>query len=342
MTATKINLLNDYNYVAHPSVLEALQAYQDDRFVGYALDPVSDDARATILELVGLPQAEVHFVTGGTQANLITISAALRPHEAVIAASSGHIVVHETGAIEATGHKVLTHDSADGKVKPEAVQALVLAHNNDHMVKPRLVYLSQTTELGTVYTLAELQALRAVCDELDLLLFADGARLGCALTADKCDHNLAQMAELLDAFYIGGTKNGLLYGEALVLCNPILQKDFRYQIKQRSGLLGKGFILGIQFQALFKDDLYFKLARQGNERAAELDTGLKTLGYSFEVPTESNQVFPILNNKAISALAEKVEFNLITPLENDQSSIRFVTTWQTTPEEIQATLNLMA
>ena len=339
--ANKINLLNDYNYVAHPAVLQALQSHLNDKYVGYALDPVSDTARAMILDLVGLPQAEAHFVTGGTQANLITISASLRPHEAVIAPASGHITLHETGAIEATGHKVLTIDSPDGKLDPQAVRDVVKMHNNEHMVKPKMIYLSQTTELGTVYTLAELEALRELCDELDLLLYVDGARLGCALTSDVCDHSLSQMAALVDAFYLGGTKNGLLYGEALVLCNPALQKDIRYQIKQRSGLLGKGFLLGIQFKAILEDDLYFKLARQSNAMAAQLDSGLKALGYRFQVPTQSNQLFPVVDNADIPRLAEAIEFNLQDPQGDNQSSIRFVTTWQTTPQDIQTTLNLM-
>lgn len=341
MTTPMINLLCDYNYVAHPAILQALQAHMDDKFVGYALDDVSDQARAAILDLVQHDQAEVHFVTGGTQANFTAISAFLRPHEAVIAPASGHIAQHETGAIEATGHKVLTFEAADGKVIPSAVRHIVDTHINEHMVKPRMVYLSQTTEYGTVYTLGELRALRETCNELGLLMYMDGARLGCALTADKCDFTLPQIAQLFDAFYIGGTKNGTLYGEAMVVCNPSLQEDFRYLIKQRGGMLGKGFLMGIQFKAIFEDGLYFQLAEQGNTAAKKLDAGLRALGYDFELETESNQLFPIIANEDIARLAKHIIFNEWNPLEGDRTSIRFVTSWKTTDDEIQAVLGLM-
>ena len=342
MAATKINLLNDYNSVAHPSVLEALRAHLGERYEGYGLDRDSEEARAMILGMVKNPQAAVHFLIGGTHTNLVTLSASLRPHEAVIAPLSAHISQHETGAIEATGHKVLTVESNDGKVKPEAVRAIIDRHTDEHMVKPRLLFISQTTEYGTVYTRAELTALRELCATSGLLLYVDGARLGYALASDRCDLSLPDIAELADAFYIGGTKGGLLFGEALVLCNPDLQDDFRFLIKQRGGLLAKGFLLGIQFKALFEDGLYFELARQANRLAARFYTELRALGYSFEIETESNQIFPIVDNRDLPRLTQHVEFNLWNRLGADRTSIRFVTTWETTEDDIQAVLELMS
>ena len=341
MTTAKVNLLNDYNTVAHPSILEALQAQMEEKFDGYGLDEDSEAAREMILGLVQNPHAAVHFLIGGTHTNLVALSAFLRPHEAAIASFPAHISQFETGAIEACGHKVLTLESSDGKIYPEAIEKVLVFHHDEHMVKPRLVYISQTTEYGTVYTLDELRALHELCKANNLLLYVDGARLGYALASNLCDFSLPQIAELVDAFYIGGTKNGLLFGEALVLCNPELGNDFRYFIKQRGGLLAKGFLLGIQFQALFKDNLYLELARDANLKAARLSSELESLGYSSEIETESNQLFPIIDNEELPRLGEHILFNIWDQIGTEQTSIRFVVSWKTTEDEIQTVLKLM-
>ncbi|MDR2035935.1 MAG: aminotransferase class I/II-fold pyridoxal phosphate-dependent enzyme [Coriobacteriales bacterium] len=338
---TRINLMNDYNLVAHERVLDSLQESLAVRFEGYGADAETARAKAALSERIQCPQAAVHFLVGGTQVNLTAISAFLRPHEAVIAPHTAHIATHETGAIEACGHKVLVHESPHGKLGPNEVIASVKQHTDEHMVKPRLVYLSQTTEYGTLYSQAELRALRAVCDEHDLLLYIDGARLAYALGSPHSDLTLPLLAELADAFYLGGTKNGLLFGEALVICNPSLQADFRHLIKQRGGLLAKGFLLGIQFNAFLKDDLYLELAATANALAAKLDGGLKALGYDFALQTETNQVFVIVDNAALPKLHEHLMFEEWQQLSSEQTTIRFVTTWKTTESDIQTVLDLM-
>ncbi|MDR1797750.1 MAG: aminotransferase class I/II-fold pyridoxal phosphate-dependent enzyme [Clostridiales Family XIII bacterium] len=337
----RVNLLNDYNSPAHPCVLEAIARASGDKFVGYGEDGESDAARAALRSLLRSPDADIHFLVGGTQANLTAIGAFLRPHEAVIAPASAHINTHETGAVEATGHKILTVDRPDGKIGPADVQGIMGLHGDEHMVKPRLLFISQSTEFGTVYTKAELAALRDVCDNNHLYLYIDGARLGYALTAEKCDFELPELCRIADAFYIGGTKNGLLFGEALVLCNPSLRDDFRYHMKQRGGLLAKGYLLGIQFQALFNDDLYFKMARHANEMAQRLHQLLAASGYAFEIDTESNQLFPIVRKQDIPLLEEQILFNRWNALDGDRASIRLITTWNTTEQEIQEAARIL-
>jgi threonine aldolase len=259
----------------------------------------------------------------------------------VIAPGSAHIFVHETGASEATGHKVLTIPPKNGKVYADDVKTVYEAHTDEHMVKPKLLYISQTTELGTVYTKIELAELRQVCDALGLYFYIDGARLGYALSSYFCDFQLNELAGLADAFYIGGTKNGLLFGEALVICNPSLVHEFRYLVKQHGGLLSKGFLLGIQFLAILEDGLYFDLAGQANAVAAKLTEGLKDKGFSFFAETETNQVFPIVSEDVLRRLEEKVLFEVWPGWNGEGIPVRFVTTWQTTDEEIEAVLELI-
>ena len=228
-----IRFTNDYSEGCHPSILEAMAASNTEGNPGYSTDPHSAHAHALIRAAIGRPDAAVHILVGGTQTNATAIAAFLRPYEAVIAATSAHICVHETGAIEATGHKCIACPAADGKLTPAAVRAAVAAHPDEHMVKPKMVYISQTTEIGTLYTLAEVEALRAVCDELGLYLYLDGARLAAGLAAGG--PSLADLGRLCDAFYIGGTKNAALFGEALVILNDALKPDFRYNIKRGAG-----------------------------------------------------------------------------------------------------------
>ena len=263
-------LKNDYSQGAHPEVLEALVqtnlAYAD----GYGLDPYCVRAADLIRMRTGAPDADVHFLPGGTLMNLTAIAAFLRPHEAVIAPESGHICVHETGAIEATGHKVIHVPSADGKLRPEQIHEVMVFHEDEHYVKPRMIYISDSTETGLIYTKGELAALKAACEAHGLLVYLDGARLAMALTAPGNDLAMTDLPGLTDAFYLGGTKCGLLFGEALVLCNDALKEDFRFLIKQRGGLLAKSRLMGVQFAALLEGDLYFRNGAHANRMAARL------------------------------------------------------------------------
>jgi len=336
----KINLMNDYNITAHPQILEAIIDATGKRFVGYGTDEETVAAVAAVRQLVGKPDADVHFLAGGTQTNLTAIGAFLRPHEAVISPASSHIYMHETGAIEASGHKIVNFLTPDGKADADSVRAIVLGHDNEHMVKPKLLFISQATELGTVYTRAELASLREVCDEYGLYLYIDGARLANALLSSYCDFSLEYIAEVADAFYIGGTKNGLLFGEALVIVNPSLRSDFRYMMKQRGGLLAKGFLLGIQFRVLLEDGLYIEQARHANDMANKLREGLLAAGISFFVHNDTNQVFLLAPTEKMPLLEERVSFERWGPEENGFVPIRFVTSWATTAEEIESVLEL--
>ena len=331
-------MLNDYNYSAHPSVINAVMESSTRRFVGYGADEECTQAADMIRGLIGKADADVHFMVGGTQTNLTAIGAFLRPHEAVIAPGSAHIYMHETGAIEAVGHKILTFPTSDGKARADDVRTIVEAHSDEHMVKPGLLFISQTTELGTVYTFAELIALREVCDRYGILLYIDGARLGYALTSEACDYTISDLSGIADAFYIGGTKNGLLCGEALVICNRDLAPEFRYLMKQRGGLLAKGFLLGLQFRAILNDGLYFELARHANKMAALLGAGLAQAGVPMLADTVSNQVFPCVSDASLSCLKEKALFETWARKGVNGTPIRFVTTWQTTEEEVCAVL----
>ncbi|WP_298030738.1 low specificity L-threonine aldolase [uncultured Dysosmobacter sp.] len=332
---------NDYSEGAHPKVLQALTDTNLEQTVGYGTDPRCEAVRVLIRRLCQAPDADIHFLVGGTQTNLLAIASLLRPHEAVIAAHTGHVNVHETGSIEATGHKVCTAFSPDGKLTPELVESVVSGHGGEHMVLPRLVYISDTTEIGTIYTKAELQALRACCDKHGLFLFLDGARLGCALTAPGNDLTLPDLAVLTDAFYIGGTKNGLLFGEALVMNTP--NPYFRWHMKQRGAMLAKGRLLGVQFQALLEDGLYFDIARHANEMALRLRDGVTALGYPFPVPSPSNQQFPVLPNRVVDALREKgYEFETDHAVDVDHTCVRFVTSWATPESAVDTFLKDLA
>ena len=329
---------NDYSEGAHPKVLEALTETNLTQTVGYGLDPFCEEAAITIRRLCNAPEADVHFLVGGTQVNLITIAAHLRPYEAAIAAHTGHINVHETGAIEAAGHKVCTACSPDGKLTPELVESVLAQHNGtEHMVAPKLVYISDTTEIGTIYTRAELAALRRCCDSHGLFLYLDGARLGSALTAEGNDLTLPDLAALTDAFTIGGTKNGALFGEALILARP--HDHFRWHMKQRGAVLAKGRLLGIQFEALLKDGLYFDLGRHANALAVRLRDGMAALGVPFPVHSPSNQQFPVLPNGAVAALEAKgYGFEADHAEDEGHTCVRFVTSWATPPEAVEQLL----
>lgn len=335
----KYSFQNDYAEGAHPRILEALRRTNDTQEIGYGEDQYSLEAARLIRQKIENPEAEVQFVSGGTQANLIMLSSFLRPFESVIAVDSGHICVHETGAIESTGHKIHPVRGQDGKVTAAEIHAVVAEHYFEHMVKPRAVYISQSTEVGSVYAAHELEALAAVCKELGLIFYLDGARLGAALTCASADISLPALAGLVDAFYIGGTKNGALLGEALVITNPQLKADFRYLIKQKGALLSKGRVLGIQFLELFRDDLYFDLARHANHMAERLARGLEALGYPFLIASPTNQIFPILPNAIIEALSPLYRFYVWSKVDEQHAAIRLVTSWATPQAAIDAFLD---
>ena len=330
----------DYAEGAHPAILEKLAQTNLEQTEGYGEDHFCQEARARIQTLCEAPQADVHFLVGGTQANLTVIAATLRPHEGVIATDTAHISSHETGSIEATGHKVLTVPNEDGKLTAAQVEAYWAAHQADetkeHTVKPGMVYISNPTELGTLYTLEELEALSAVCRSHGLPLYLDGARLGYGLAAEDNTLTLPDLARLCDVFYIGGTKQGALFGEAVVILQPRLKEDFRYLIKQRGGMLAKGRLLGIQFLTLFEDGLYLRLARHADELADLLREGLEKAGCPLLVHSRTNLIFPVLPDKAIEKLKEKYSFSHYQRVDENHCAVRFCTSWATKREHVEA------
>lgn len=326
---------NDYSEGAHPRILEALMNANLEQNTGYGLDRHCTCAADLIKKECERNDIDVHFFVGGTQTNMTAISHILRPHQAVISASTGHINVHETGAVEATGHKVYTISKADGKLTPEDVQAALSFHQDEHFVQPKMVYISNTTELGTQYTKEELEKLSRVCRQKGVFLFLDGARLGAALTSPVNDLTLADIAALTDLFYIGGTKNGALFGEALIVRNDALKEDFRFAIKQRGAMLAKGFLLGIQFETLFSDGLFYELSGHANDMATRLRDELSQQGFAFLAPSFSNQIFPIVKDELAEKLAEKYTFNTEKDLKNGTKAIRLVTSWATRTSAVE-------
>ena len=341
-TKTRLSFRNDYSEGAHPRLMQALAAAGAEQQAGYGLDVHSLRAAELIRRACAQPNAAVHLLVGGTQVNLVALSAFLRPHQAVIATVQGHIATHETGAIEATGHKVLTVPGRDGKLDPQAIAPLLAEHGNEHMVQPRVVYVSQSTESGTVYSRAEMQALSDYCRRESLLLFVDGARLGVALAAPGNDLDLPTLAALADAFYIGGTKNGALLGEALVIVNPALQADTRYLIKQRGALLAKGMVLGAQFAALFEDGLFLELAEHANAMARRLRAGLEQAGACFTSDSPTNQQFIAVSPAQLQALEQCCDFERWESLADGRTVIRFVTSWATRAEAVDALCEVFA
>lgn len=326
---------NDYSEGAHERIIEAIIRTNLEQTVGYGLDEYSEKAKGVIKRLTGNKDADVHFLVGGTQTNQTAISAFLRPYEAVIAADTGHINVHETGAIEATGHKVIAVRGIDGKLTAGLIQSAVDMHTDEHMVKPAMVYISNSTELGTVYNKEELKALNKCCRENKLYLYMDGARLGAALASKRTDLTIADIAALTDAFYIGGTKNGAMFGEALVIVNDALKADFRYMIKRHGGMFAKGRLLGIQFLELFKDNLYFELAKHADKMAMKLKEGMTKKGYEFLTDSYTNMLFPIMPNADIERLERDFSFEFQEAYGEDKSVIRLVTSWATTEKGVE-------
>ncbi|KUJ53091.1 threonine aldolase family protein [Chryseobacterium sp. JAH] len=331
----KFSFKNDYSEGCHPQILEALVRYNLDQQAGYGEDQFSLKAKDLLKERINNQNAAIYFVSGGTQANLIVISSILKPYQCVISASTGHILNNETGAIEATGHKILSIEKKNGKLSPSDIIPVLENHKNiPHQVMPKLVYISNSTELGTAYSKKELEDLSVFCRENSLYLFLDGARLGHALTSEINDLNLEDIAKLTDVFYLGGTKNGALIGEAIIINNQSLQEDFAFNIKQKGALLAKGRLLGIQFLELMKNDLYFDLARHANQQAMKIKSALLKKEILFLSDTYTNQIFPIVNHKLIDVLSEKFEFYIWKNIDENSSAIRLITSWNTNEQAV--------
>lgn len=338
---TRYSFLDDYCNGAHPSILEALVKSNSSRQKGYGSDNYCKLATQRIREHMGRGDVDVFYVPNGTSANVISIAASLRAHEAVIAASSGHIVAREAGAIEAAGHKIIISGSHHGKITPEDVEQVLDSNwHFPHMAKPRMLYISNATELGTTYSRAELVALKDVCERNRLLLLMDGARLGAALAAtggktESNDLTMGDLADLTDIFWIGGTKNGALLGEAVVVSNPAIAEDFRFYIKQRGCLLSKSRVIGAQFAEFFREGLYLDAARRANEAAAALSGGIEAAGFPLWAGTETNQVFAVLPMGLVEVLQRQFEFYVWEKLAGGEAAVvRLITTWETDPAEV--------
>ena len=336
---------SDYTEGAHPRLMERLMETNLEQTVGYGEDAYCEEAREAIRRVCEAPNADVHFLVGGTQTNFTVISLALRSYQGVICADTGHINVHETGAVEATGHKVLALPGTDGKITAEQVKEAYALHWSDesreHIVQPKMVYISHPTELGTLYTKTELQALHDVCKECGLYLFLDGARLGYGLMAPGTDVTLPDIAAHCDVLYIGGTKVGALFGEAVVICNSELKNDFRYGIKQHGGMLAKGRLLGVQFLELFKDGLYFEIAKHAIDMAMLLKNELTKKGYHFYMDSVTNQQFIIIDDKKLEEIRKKYGVTYQMRCDDTHSVIRLCTSWATREEDVKALLEDM-
>ena len=336
------SFLNDYSELAHPNILNAMVAANLVPEEGYYNDSHSARAKELIRgELGGNREVAIHFMPGGTLTNLIAISAFLRPHQAVVAAADAHIFTHETGAIEAVGHKILAIATEDGKITPEQIQPVLDEHNMEHMVEPAMVAISNATEMGTIYTRAELEALHRFCQKNGLLLYCDGARLGSALMSRQNDLCMADMVACTDAFYIGGTKNGALAGEALVIVNPALGKGFRHIAKQKGGLMAKGAVVGIQFEELFRDRLFFELAGHENRMAELIYAACQKRGYPFLCACQSNQLFPVLPVEKIQELEKSFKFLRWKKIDDGHWAVRLVTSWATQEKTVAALIDAL-
>lgn len=331
---------SDYLEGCLPEILQRLGETNLEQSVGYGEDAHCTAAREKIRAAVGRPDADVHFLVGGTQTNVTVISSLLKPYQGVVCAESGHINVHETGAVEHSGHKVMALPATAGKITAAQVEEAFASHrddaNHEHMVQPGMVYISFPTEMGTLYSKAELTAISAVCRRWKRPLFVDGARLGYGLASPLCDLTLPELAALVDIFYIGGTKQGALFGEAVVFSNPALAEDFRYNIKQNGGMLAKGRLLGIQYEVLMNEGLYFSLARRADRLADRIRAAFQHKGIPFLVNNTTNQVFPILEIGAIDRLTVEFGVERWQIVDETHAAVRFCTSWATTDAAIVA------
>ncbi|MBR3165796.1 MAG: low specificity L-threonine aldolase [Lachnospiraceae bacterium] len=334
---------NDYSLNAHPAVLKAVSDISGRAYGGYGLDEICDEAAGLIKKRIGAPDAEVHFLVGGTQTNYTVISASLLPYQSVLCAESGHINVHETGAVEHIGHKITALPHTDGKITAgqiaKAGENFRISDVQEHITEPGMVYISFPTEYGTVYTLQELEEIRTACDEYGLVLFIDGARLGYGLAAEGNDVTIGDIARLSDVFYIGGTKCGALFGEAVVIRNKRIGHRFRSHIKQNGGMLAKGFLLGTQFRALFTDDLYFTITEQAVEKAMRIKEAFRQKGIPSFIDSPTNQQFVLLTERQCAAFSENFVFENEGAAEDGMHISRFCTSWGTTEEETEALIS---
>lgn len=328
------NFASDYLEGCTPEILEALIKVNYKQSPGYGEDEYSRLAKQSIAKAIGRNDVDIHFVPGGTPCNILGICSCLKDYQAVICAESGHINVHETGAIEAAGHKILTAPGSNGKISAAEIEAIVKKHTDEHMVQPKMVFISQASEFGTIYSLEELEAIAAVCRQYQLYLYVDGARLANALVAKGNDVSLANLAELADMFYIGGTKNGALLGEAMVIVNDELKKDFRFRLKQRGAMLAKARIMGVSFFVLFNNDLYLKLANHANKMADALRFIFKTYNIPQYIRSNTNQTFVVISNELLKKIQENYIVTVWGPYDNTHSIVRFVTSWCTKEEAI--------
>ncbi|MCI5721014.1 MAG: beta-eliminating lyase-related protein [Firmicutes bacterium] len=330
---------SDYSQGAHPRILDALIKTNEEHTDGYAMDEHSYHAAEMIKELIGRDDCEVHMMVGGTPTNVITIASALKPFEAVVAPRTAHIYIHECGAVELTGHRVLTVEGVDGKLTPELIDNAWLEFEDDHTVVPKMAYVSHPTESGTVYTKAELEAIRKCCDEHNMYLYLDGARLGAGLTCPDTDLTIQDIARLTDAFYIGGTKNGTLLGEAVVIFDDNINDHYRWMIKQNCGMLAKGRLIGVQFEALLEggeDSLLYEIGRHENRLAKKLKDGIAACGYEFDGSSTTNQIFPIFPTEMVRELEKDFFFYDWAPAGEGKRVIRLVTSWGSTDEDVDA------
>ena len=333
-----IYFLSDYSQGAHPAVMEALVRTNAEHSDGYGMDEHCERAARLIKEMIGMEDCRVHMMVGGTPCNITVIAAALRPYESVIALRTGHIYSHETGAIEATGHRVIAMEGVNGKITPELIDLALKEYQDEHTALPRMVYISQPTECGSLYSKAELTAIREKCLEKELYLYVDGARLGAALTCEENDLSVRELARLCDVFYIGGTKNGALFGEALVICKPEIDVHFRFMIKRQGGLLARGRLIGVQFEALLEggeNSVYFKAAAHANKMAKIIREELTALGIEFYSYSPTNQVFPVLPRSVVEELKKEFAFHEWTPEKDGMVPIRLVTAWGTEESDVQ-------
>ncbi len=330
----------DYAEGCHERILDALRDTNMEQTPGYGLDEHCETAAKIIRLACGCEDMDVHFLVGGTQANTTVIASVLRPHQAVVSADTGHIAGHESGAIESTGHKVITIASHEGKISAQQVRELIEGHwtdvTHEHTPQPAMVYISQPTETGLLYTKEELSELHELCKEKDIPLYLDGARLGFALGASENDVYMADLAQLCDIFYIGGTKVGALFGEAVCIVNDRFKKDFRYHIKQHGGMLAKGRLLGIQFETLFKDGLYIEIGRRAVGQAMRIKNAFRHAGCGFLYESPTNQQFPIVNGAVREELMKNYTFSDWQKLKGGYYALRFVTSWATQNRSVDA------
>ncbi len=325
---------NDYSESAHPNILQAILDAGLEQNDGYGMDAHCENAKSLIRKAIQSENVDIHFIPGGTIANLTFISYVLKPYQAVISADVGHINIHETGAVEASGHKILDITTPNGKLTPELIQPILDQHQDEHWVQPKMVFISNPTEVGTIYCKSELERLSKYCKVNHMLLYLDGARLAMGLTAKENDIAITDLPKLVDAFYIGGTKVGALFGEALIIMNDLLKQDFRFNMKQRGAIMAKGWLLGMQFEELFKDDLYFKLGLHTNNMAYLLKNIFEKAGFAFLVEAQSNQLFPILPNWLMDKISQKYSTSVWSKPDNDHTCVRFCTSWATKEADI--------